>query len=740
MKLSDEIKASFDAVCPDSDRLMETARRKKKSRFSAVAALCACLALCICFGALASAGLFNTRPAGLPNEILPPAVAGDYDRIYNYLSAPLDKVEYKYLDRFTDGTLKEENSSVGDLVDGETDQVLPGQTIAGAPTEPADRYPTLDAPSENEEDKEHSDTNLQYQGVDEADIVKTDGDRIYLLRNGELYIIDTSAQTGSVKRYSVGTTVKEGLKVERSLPFDMYLYENKLYILEKNYSCTYTEKGVDNNEIKKFQSLENMYTEQYNSISEPKIPLEDYLHDQGLYNDMGIPCYYRMERIAQSVSLRVVDVSIGEEPEQIHFAGISGELVSSRMKDGYVYIVTKEKFSDIEKSSPVSFVPSYTDGESVSCVEADSIYIAQDHGSRAYINLLSYDASTTDIKDKLCIVGAGSELYVSESNIYVLDKTRSEWVDSAAMEFISEKYSYITRVAYTDGELELAAQGRVSGFYDDQFSLDEYNGYLRVVTNRNRITQRVEPYSAVDVIGSAFSDTYLEVIEYRGVRFKLSESIDWESDNALFILDMTLSEVSSIKSLAPDEQLKSVRFDKELCYFVTYLEVDPLFCADLSDPLKPVIKSELKIPGYSAYLQSYGEGLLLGFGFDEERFLKLSMFDVSSSSELTELAVYSVKGEYYSAATYNHKAILCDSGKNLIGFAGRNGYHLFSYDESGFVPLAVVDIREQSDTRGVWVEDTLYCLGEKEIVFFDLERLSEIARTELGALEALTLK
>ena len=740
MKLSDEIKASFDSVCPDSDKLMEIAKRKKKSNFNFKAALCACLALCLCFGALAATGIFNTRTPFLPNELLPPVVSGDYDSIYNYLSSPYQGVEYKYMDFFTGG-LKGENSSNGDFIVDE-DISTPSNTVSGVPQTPADRYPTTDAPSsdEAEGDKEHSDTNLQYDSVDEADIVKTDGDYIFLLRRSCLYIINTSKDSEPIEKYSLGKSKTDGLKIEKNVPFDMYLFDGKLYVLENCYSCTYTLDGVDPKEIEKHNKLEAEYKAQYDSIEEPKIPLSQYLYEMGLCNEMGLAWYYRISEQSQSVSLKVIDVSDPHNPKQIHCAGITGSLVSSRMKDGYIYIVTSQSFANMDKASPESFVPVYNDGEMLNTVEADCIYLSQDHGSRSYINLLSYDAQNTEIKDKLSILGAGSELYVSEGNIYVLDKTRVEWVDALAMELVREKFTYITRVSYNFGELALSAQGRVSGFYDDQFSFDEYNGYLRVVTNRNKDSYKVESYNALGVVGDIISNRYTEIIKYLGQSYKMTDYLSGENDNALFVLDMTLSEVSSIKNIASGEQLKSVRFDNDLCYFVTFLSVDPLFCADLSDPLNPTIKSELKIPGFSAYLQEFGDGKLMGFGYDENGYLKLSMFDVSDSSELSEIAVYSVTGEYYSAAVDNHKAILCDSDKNLIGFAGRNGYYLFKFENGAFERLAVIGICEQTDTRGLWIDDTLYCLGEREVVIFDLVKLCESYKTELESLDVKELE
>ena len=83
---------------------------------------------------------------------------------------------------------------------------------------------------------------------------------------------------------------------------------------------------------------------------------------------------------------------------------------------------------------------------------------------------------------------------------------------------------------------------------------------------------------------------------------------------------------------------------QESCYFVTYKQVDPLFSVDLSDPKKPKVLGELKIPGFSDYLHPYGDELLLGIGMDVEEDgatvngVKLSMFDISDPKDVKEVA------------------------------------------------------------------------------------------------------
>lgn len=155
----------------------------------------------------------------------------------------------------------------------------------------------------------------------------------------------------------------------------------------------------------------------------------------------------------------------------------------------------------------------------------------------------------------------------------------------------------LRKISYNKGKLKAAAQGKVKGYLNDTFSLDEYKGNLRLFTTNN-------------------------------------------DENLVTILDKKLDKISTIENLAKGETIYSARFMGESGYFVTYEQVDPLFSVDLSDPEKPKILGKLKIPGFSEYLHFYGEDRLLGIGMstDEEsgvaEGVKITMFDISDRSDV----------------------------------------------------------------------------------------------------------
>ncbi|MGB0113040.1 MAG: beta-propeller domain-containing protein [Ilumatobacteraceae bacterium] len=173
------------------------------------------------------------------------------------------------------------------------------------------------------------------------------------------------------------------------------------------------------------------------------------------------------------------------------------------------------------------------------------------------------------------------------------------------------------------------ASGEVEGRLLNQFAMSEYNGDLRVATT-------------TDDWGN-FGD---------------------QSESTVFVLrpnGTDLEQISSISGLGKGEQIYAVRFIEDKGYVVTFRQIDPLYVLDLSDPENPVLEGELKIPGYSAYLHPVGDGLLLGVGQDateEGRTTgtQLSLFDISDPSNPQRISTLPIGG--HSDVEWDHKAFL----------------------------------------------------------------------------------
>ena len=214
---------------------------------------------------------------------------------------------------------------------------------------------------------------------------------------------------------------------------------------------------------------------------------------------------------------------------------------------------------------------------------------------------------------------------------------------------------------------------------------------------------------------------------------------------------------------APGENLYSVRYDEDAdtgrkyCYFVTFQQVDPLFKIDITDPLKPELTGDLKIPGYSTYMQNFGNGVLLGVGFDvdtrwgaQPTGLKVSLFDVSGPypEEVNSIIIQNGKSE----ATDNARAILCEKGKNMFAFAaeGRRGgkpaqgAYIYGIGANGrlFERAFLTNLPDgytaqnqnharKTISRVVWIGDYLYTIADGVISSYNLADFSYIDTYEV---------
>ena len=391
--------------------------------------------------------------------------------------------------------------------------------------------------------------------------------------------------------------------------------------------------------------------------------------------------------------------------------GQSGTLISSRMVGDILYLLYSYYVpGEIDEADPSTYVPALYLGDAKTDVAAGDIMLLGEPGAAQYLTVSSIDVgSPAAFLDTQSILGCGSDIYCNSETLVVALVTGEE-----ANNVYKDKTD-LYRFSLKDGAVTMESQGSVPGYVLNQFSMDEYNGYFRIVT-----TENVTHYFNEGGIASAEQE---------------------KTRNHLFVLDESMNIVGSIEDLARGESIYSARFMGDTGYFVTYRQVDPLFTVDLSTPSEPKILSELKVPGFSNYLHPFGDGLLLGFGqnSDEEsgeiQGLKLSMFDTSDPAAVAEKHTKLLGEKYmWSNAIGNHKAILVDSEKNLIGFPAENEYMLYSYSpESGFQKIAQLTLEADGpgdmdyDLRGFYVDDVFYLYSPSGLAAFSMEDFSRIS-------------
>jgi len=186
--------------------------------------------------------------------------------------------------------------------------------------------------------------------------------------------------------------------------------------------------------------------------------------------------------------------------------------------------------------------------------------------------------------------------------------------------------------------------------------------------------------------------------------------------------------------------MKSARFMGDVLYLVTFMQTDPLFVVDLSDPEKPEIKGELKIPGFSTYLHPAGDGLLIGVGeggtmTGTDGTAKISLFDVSDPAEPKELDNYTTN--FAGSFITNHKAFMViDENTFAIPFftyGVTESVLVFSVENNGITIDnfydCLIGIRDYGTTRGIFIDTVLYTVNVNGIIAYDMttkDKLAEI--------------
>lgn len=486
---------------------------------------------------------------------------------------------------------------------------------------------------------DYSNTNVRQEGVDEADVAKTDGRYLYVLEDDGDYVSIVDTKT-NMKKIS-----------EIKAPKDETIEE--FYLIEKN------KKVV--------MICSNSSDDDYEDV-------EDVTRSS------------LISKQTEGTQVVTYDVQDKKHPKKVGKVSQSGEYESSRISDGYLYLFSNYWVPENwKKKHPETYIP-YVDD---SLMKAKDICLPDGMKGCMYEIISAIDLKHPDkIADSKAIFSEGGDAYVSNKNIYYYEE---EWTGNGKQE-----KTLLRKLSYKKGKLAVVAQKTFKGYLNDSFSIDEYDGYLRMVVTRGKT-------------------------------------------NAVYVLDQKLKLTGKITNLAKDERVYSARFLGDTGYFVTYKETDPLFSVDLSNPKNPKILGRLKIPGFSNYLHFYGEDKLLGIGMDVDKKgdvtdgVKLSMFDISDKKNVKEEHKYTLKDVYSTDVEWDYKAALIDVEKNIIGFpAGgenRQMYYLFSYtEEKGFQCNMKEKIygSDALSTRGIYIKDRLYVIHGNVLKAYSLKTYKKV--------------
>ena len=243
-----------------------------------------------------------------------------------------------------------------------------------------------------------------------------------------------------------------------------------------------------------------------------------------------------------------------------------------------------------------SFLPAINKGKDFEVLPVEDIVTPETLSSARYTVICKLDETTLAFEDATALLSYSEEVYVSKDKIFATHEyTETATVDNGTSE-INKRMTDISAISYGDTEMEYIGTATVEGYVKDQYSLDEYEGMLRVVTTIDATVQWTTP-NEFGLVGTS--------------NIGISTSVN------LYVISLeNYKVIASVESFAPiGETVRSVRFDGTDAYVCTAIELkDPVFFFDLTDVNNITYKETGTIEGFSTSLINLGDGYLLGIG------------------------------------------------------------------------------------------------------------------------------
>jgi uncharacterized secreted protein with C-terminal beta-propeller domain len=451
-------------------------------------------------------------------------------------------------------------------------------------------------------------TNVQVRGVDEGDLVKTDGSYIYTLTHQELDIVQAFPATS--------------LHIASQTPIEGYAYAE--YLEGDRLAVLSTVLGSAGQDVQ---------------------PLVQTADGFGLI----FPSYSKTK-------VTVFDVSDRSAPREVQTVYVDGAQLASRAIGNRVYLVMQNYFAGLPG-------PAYTTFNGESIYESEADYLARVDGNELQLALPHYYVRPGGGDQPLEPAGYltdPAQVYKPQSpdeynliSVMVFDMAGDAPTPTATVSFFgsyaSTLYantdhlylalprwggdnpgSSIVQLTLDGSQVTLTASGFVTGQVLNQFSMDEQGPYLRVATTAN---------------WGANATNNLYVLARDGEQ---------------------LNVVGKIEDLAHGERIMAASFLGTRAILVTFQSIDPLFAIDLTDPTHPRDAGELHLPGFSTYLQPIDTTHLIGVGRESGwgSGLKLSLFDVSDLAHPVEVDHFAIEPTNWSwwwgsgsEAEWDHHAV-----------------------------------------------------------------------------------
>ncbi len=593
-----------------------------------------------------------------------------------------------------------------------------------------------------------SKTIVQVPGVEEADIVKTDGKYIYIAKCYGNEVVILNAYPVEEMKVCSKITLKKGTWVK-----GIYIHDDRLVVI----------------------------------ASTPAIKIMIY------------PPY----PVYTNTTIVVYDVSNKSKPKEVFKVEVTGSYMTSRMVGNYLYLVATMP-AQIIKEKPI--VP-LINGKPL---RPSEIMYFERYGN-TYTIILTMNVKSGKFKVYTYITNPSNWLYMTTNNMYIIslpqyyrimervirifmekkllppaiEEVVEKYLEKSMIrEAISEIRKYLSTLSKEDVErinkiiseypvpetskiyyfridgldIKFVTCTEIKGRVLDQFSMEEIGGRYFIVATTSRYaygyvryveilpptTPIPRPGEVIIIIANKTS-TITKTITitprppvekyerksfvYLGIKYSAA-------GNNVYILSLPdLKLVSSLEGLAKGERVYAARLVGKYFFLVTFRRVDPLFAIDISNPEKPKVIGFLEMPGYSEYLHPLGKNLLLGIGVStREHGVKLSLIDISDPRNMRELAKIVIPYSYTEALRDRH-AVLVNYENSIIALplriykGGVDGVAIIRYTNESLNLVKILEHRGVS--RALYIDEVLYTISRYSVKAFSYKDFNLIKEIEL---------
>ena len=485
---------------------------------------------------------------------------------------------------------------------------------------------------------DYSGTNVQEVGIDEPDIIKTDGSRILVLSGNEFHFIDVSGPTPELT---------DSLSFEGHWPREILFSGDRAFVLASADAETiHYEDAAD--ESADIAPGYGGYWRNLSSIIE--IDLSNP-YELSIVNTLTLDGSYVSARVVNGVARIVISTPMNQLPF-VYPQNEAGEENAKKFNQEVISGTTLE-----------DWLPNYffesSNGTSSQGLIADcsNIHYPTEFSGFSTLSVVTVDLdSSLETPDATGVLADGQTVYASNSNLYVATTSYLDPIlfenDESLWEDASDNYA--TSIHQFDvSDLDATtymASGSVDGHLLNQFAMSEHEGHLRVATTLGG------PWGFRDD-----SESKVSVLVRNGSDLEI---------------------VGEVGDMGRGERIFSVRFVGDTGYIVTFRQTDPFYTVDLSDPTNPVVRGELKITGYSGYLHPLNDDLVLGIGQDatdtgQTTGAKVTLFDVSNLDQPVALDSWITSGGS-SSVEWDHRSFLWWPANELAVLPFNDWYSNFS--------------------------------------------------------------